>query len=280
MAEKKWRASKSGGGGGISASVGGSSSSLGGGGGSSSTGSSLFRLKFRRPESRSRSAGPQSHSICSEPGTLAATSTGTAISAADLSQLSIYQWGNNEVAIWLASLQLEEYREDFIRHDIRGPELLTLERRDLKELGIHKVGHIKRIQQAILEIKENTRSQHHLKQSSWKELLDTTFRCNCLYYNYLILSEHFFLLQAGPAHYQQPCIFLIFVFQTYFSLTSGPSISKHKDKNKAFQSFFLRILAKNIVMQQQQNNSFSTSFFYKLNVLSLIFISSLLPHNI
>jgi diacylglycerol kinase (ATP) len=154
VAEKKWL---KGGGVSVSSVGGGSSGSLGGG----STG--LFRLKFRRPDSRSRSAGPQSHLTCSEPGGLAAAST---ITAADLSQLSIYQWGINEVAVWLCSLQLEEYRDDFSRHDIRGPELLTLERRDLKELGIHKVGHIKRIQQAILEIKENTRSQLHQKKSS------------------------------------------------------------------------------------------------------------------
>ncbi|EFX82639.1 hypothetical protein DAPPUDRAFT_37586, partial [Daphnia pulex] len=70
---------------------------------------------------------------------------------------NVHLWGNGEVAVWLESLQLDEYRDDFIRHDIRGSELLTLERRDLKELGIHKVGHIKRIQQAILEIKENAR---------------------------------------------------------------------------------------------------------------------------
>ena len=54
-------------------------------------------------------------------------------------RLSIDQWGNEEVAAWLESLHLAEYRDDFISHDIRGPELLTLERRDLKELGIHKV---------------------------------------------------------------------------------------------------------------------------------------------
>ena len=82
------------------------------------------------------------------------------------SQLSVQLWGNEEVAAWLESLQLNEYREDFIRHDIRGPELLTLERRDLKELGIHKVGHIKRIQQAIREIKDSARVQ------SWSALSD------------------------------------------------------------------------------------------------------------
>jgi diacylglycerol kinase (ATP) len=82
-----------------------------------------------------------------------------ASSSVDLS-LNVHLWGNGEVAVWLESLQLDEYRDDFIRHDIRGSELLTLERRDLKELGIHKVGHIKRIQQAILEIKENARLSH------------------------------------------------------------------------------------------------------------------------
>ncbi len=74
--------------------------------------------------------------------------------------LNVYLWGNSEVAVWLESLQLGEYRDDFIWHDIHGSELLTLERCDLKELGIHKVDHIKRIQQAILEIKKNARLSH------------------------------------------------------------------------------------------------------------------------
>lgn len=160
MSEKKSRAVKSGGGGAVGA---GSSGSSGGGGGG---GSSLFRLKFRRPESRSRSAS-QSHrhsdmgSLESSVGASGGGSTGggTNNASVDLSQ-NVHLWGNDEVAAWLESLQLEDYRDDFIRHDIRGSELLTLERRDLKELGIHKVGHIKRIQQAILEIKENARLSH------------------------------------------------------------------------------------------------------------------------
>ena len=115
--------------------------------GSGGSGGGLFRLKFRRPDSRGRSG--QRHCEMAEGSS----------SNADGGQLNIQQWGNEEVAAWLESLQLEEYQDDFIRHDIRGPELLTLERRDLKELGIHKVGHIKRIQQAIWEIKETARSQ-------------------------------------------------------------------------------------------------------------------------
>lgn len=160
VSEKKLRAVKAAGGGG---------SSLIPGGGSGSSGGSLFRLKFRKPESTSRSRHQRHQAeaagCSSESGGAVGSSSGT-LTATDLNQISIYQWGNEEVASWLESIQLDEYRDDFIRHDIRGPELLTLERRDLKELGIHKVGHIKRLQQAIWEIKEYARTQHHQQHQS------------------------------------------------------------------------------------------------------------------
>ena len=41
-------------------------------------------------------------------------------------------WGVEEVGNWLESLGLAEYRELFLKHDIRGPELLALDRPDLK----------------------------------------------------------------------------------------------------------------------------------------------------
>lgn len=62
-------------------------------------------------------------------------------------------WGTAEVATWLESLQLGEYVDSFTCHDIRGKELLTLARRDLKDLGITKVGHVKRILQAVQDLK-------------------------------------------------------------------------------------------------------------------------------
>ena len=46
--------------------------------------------------------------------------------------LVVQKWGTEEVAAWLDLLSLGEYKEIFIRHDIRGAELLHLERRDLK----------------------------------------------------------------------------------------------------------------------------------------------------
>ncbi|KAG8586111.1 hypothetical protein GDO81_005254 [Engystomops pustulosus] len=44
----------------------------------------------------------------------------------------VQKWGTDEVAAWLDLLNLGEYKEIFIRHDIRGSELVHLERRDLK----------------------------------------------------------------------------------------------------------------------------------------------------
>ncbi|XP_035757643.1 diacylglycerol kinase delta [Egretta garzetta] len=62
------------------------------------------------------------------------------------------KWGSEEVAAWLEALGLGEYKDIFVRHDIQGSELILLERRDLKDLGITKVGHMKRILQAIKEL--------------------------------------------------------------------------------------------------------------------------------
>ncbi|MBN3303422.1 DGKH kinase, partial [Amia calva] len=48
------------------------------------------------------------------------------------SSLSVEKWGTEEVAAWLDSLSLGEYKDIFVRHDIQGSELVLLERRDLK----------------------------------------------------------------------------------------------------------------------------------------------------
>ncbi|CAH1183296.1 unnamed protein product [Phaedon cochleariae] len=64
----------------------------------------------------------------------------------------VASWGTQEVITWLETLQLSEYIDSFERNDIRGRELLTLARRDLKELGVTKVGHVKRILQAIKDL--------------------------------------------------------------------------------------------------------------------------------
>ncbi|XP_077466694.1 diacylglycerol kinase delta isoform X6 [Stigmatopora argus] len=70
--------------------------------------------------------------------------------------LPVQQWGTDEVGAWLDFLCLSEYKDVFGRHDVRGSELLHLERRDLKDLGVSKVGHVKRILQGIRELSRNS----------------------------------------------------------------------------------------------------------------------------
>ncbi|XP_063061527.1 diacylglycerol kinase delta-like isoform X4 [Engraulis encrasicolus] len=70
--------------------------------------------------------------------------------------LPVEQWGTEEVAAWLDAICLTEYKEIFIGHDVRGSELLHLERRDLKDLGVTKVGHMKRILQGIRDLSRSS----------------------------------------------------------------------------------------------------------------------------
>jgi diacylglycerol kinase (ATP) len=65
---------------------------------------------------------------------------------------TVSNWGVCEVVIWLEAMGLSEYVDSFTKNDIRGKELLTLARRDLKDLGVVKVGHVKRILQAIKDL--------------------------------------------------------------------------------------------------------------------------------
>ncbi|XP_052868545.1 diacylglycerol kinase eta [Anopheles cruzii] len=71
---------------------------------------------------------------------------------ASTSRETVSNWGVGEVVTWLEAMQLAEYVDSFIKNDIRGKELLTLARRDLKDLGVTKVGHVKRILQAIKDL--------------------------------------------------------------------------------------------------------------------------------
>ncbi|XP_018571339.1 diacylglycerol kinase eta [Anoplophora glabripennis] len=73
-------------------------------------------------------------------------------SQASSQKREVASWGTQEVATWLETLQLSEYIDSFEKNDIRGRELLTLARRDLKDLGVTKVGHVKRILQAIKDL--------------------------------------------------------------------------------------------------------------------------------
>lgn len=46
--------------------------------------------------------------------------------------IPIEEWGTHEVALWLESINMAEYKTAFLRHDIRGTEIRNLDRRDLR----------------------------------------------------------------------------------------------------------------------------------------------------
>ncbi len=49
-----------------------------------------------------------------------------------LHSIPIDEWRHNEVANWLECLKLSEYQAAFKKHDIHGPELINIGRRDLR----------------------------------------------------------------------------------------------------------------------------------------------------
>ncbi|KAH3804851.1 hypothetical protein DPMN_133143 [Dreissena polymorpha] len=65
---------------------------------------------------------------------------------------NVNTWTAEDVGQWLDNMSLSEYRDSFIRHEIRGQELLSLDKTDIQDLGVHKVGHLKRIQHGIKEL--------------------------------------------------------------------------------------------------------------------------------
>lgn len=97
-----------------------------------------------------RGSGASSSSTLSS--SAAAGGGASASTGGHASRDAVCAWGTTEVVTWLESMQLSEYVDNFVKNDIRGKELLTLGRRDLKDVGVVKVGHVKRILQAIKEL--------------------------------------------------------------------------------------------------------------------------------
>uniref|UniRef100_H2YKX3 SAM domain-containing protein n=1 Tax=Ciona savignyi TaxID=51511 RepID=H2YKX3_CIOSA len=67
-------------------------------------------------------------------------------------EYNVNSWTSEDVGAWLDANQLHDYRDLFCRNDIQGKELLKLDLTDLKDLGITKMGHLKRLQSAIRDL--------------------------------------------------------------------------------------------------------------------------------
>lgn len=73
---------------------------------------------------------------------------------------NIPYWTCDEVCAWLSSIGLSEYGSTFRKNDIQGSELMHLERSDIMDIGITKIGHVKRLQSSILDLRaQNQRAR-------------------------------------------------------------------------------------------------------------------------
>jgi len=64
----------------------------------------------------------------------------------------VMQWSPHAVSQWLEAVGLPMYCHAFLDHEISGKELLALEKSDFKDVGVTKVGHIKRLQHGVRDL--------------------------------------------------------------------------------------------------------------------------------
>ncbi|PAV91156.1 hypothetical protein WR25_10970 [Diploscapter pachys] len=71
----------------------------------------------------------------------------------------VSDWSVDDVCKWLSSLGLSHYTQQFKSNEIRGSELIHLAQSDLRELGVQKMGHLKRFETAISALREKSTAE-------------------------------------------------------------------------------------------------------------------------
>ena len=61
----------------------------------------------------------------------------------------VMMWNKHDVADWLESLNLGEHRDAFMENDIEGSHLPSLQKEDMIDLGVTRVGHRMNIERAL-----------------------------------------------------------------------------------------------------------------------------------
>eukprot|EP01091_Cochliopodium_minus_P009063 TRINITY_DN2164_c0_g1_i2.p1 TRINITY_DN2164_c0_g1~~TRINITY_DN2164_c0_g1_i2.p1 ORF type:complete len:487 (+),score=114.68 TRINITY_DN2164_c0_g1_i2:35-1495(+) len=74
------------------------------------------------------------------------------------------EWKIADVHMWLQQIGLEQYKEQFNKHQIDGQTLIDIDRVDLESIGVHSIGHQKKL---LTEI-ENLCQNHDIKKDILK----------------------------------------------------------------------------------------------------------------
>lgn len=64
----------------------------------------------------------------------------------------VHLWTKPDVGDWLESLNLGEHKETFLDHEIDGSHLPNLQKEDLIDLGVTRVGHRMNIERALKQL--------------------------------------------------------------------------------------------------------------------------------
>jgi len=85
----------------------------------------------------------------------------------------VQTWSVTETAAWLESIELPELKRAFMEQEVAGSELLELTDHDLREMGVDRLGHRKKILRRVAVLKGDnvdTTSDSHLAESSSSNL--------------------------------------------------------------------------------------------------------------
>ena len=91
---------------------------------------------------------------------------------------AVRQWTPDQVGAWLKNaLNLGQYAAAFVRHEITGDLLASIDEHDLREIGIEVLGHRKRILQSLTRVKVAFR--HHRRGRTIWEAGEARFLTAC-----------------------------------------------------------------------------------------------------
>ncbi len=133
----------------------------------------------------------------------------------------VLMWNKQDVADWLESLNLGEHRDAFMDNDIEGSHLPNLQKEDLIDLGVTRVGHRMNIERALKVL---------LDRWDWADVLTRTPRI-------LFISFFFPLHLFGSLIWTVCCPIMLSVDFRNSHILKKLKRSKYPRKHKRFPAF-------------------------------------------
>ncbi|KAL6071290.1 SAM domain (Sterile alpha motif) domain containing protein, variant 2 [Balamuthia mandrillaris] len=92
----------------------------------------------------------------------------------------IEEWGPEDVALWLETVELGQYSPHFCEQSVSGEILPEIQRDDLKELGMKKLGHRLRFLRALEKLLAQHETLSDLTEETDLSSIDSSLSIGCL----------------------------------------------------------------------------------------------------